>query len=366
MNELAPDTEVKNEAKVKGGKARAQSLTPSERRDIARRAAMSRWAREVADATHDGILRIGAIEIPCANLSDGRRLLSERAVTKAFGGKRGGSHWLRKRASSDGGANLPVFLSANNLRPFVSNELQMALSKPILYRTKSSPAAAYGIEATLLPEMCEVLLKANDANALHPKQLHIAAQANILIRGLANVGIIALVDEATGYQYDRARFALEEILEQFVAKELRKWVKTFPDEFYYQICKLRKWKLADINKRGPIWGNLTNNLVYRRLAPGVLKELKRLTPKDAKGRHKDKLFQRLTEDIGHPRLRELLASEITLMRIFDEGQWDAFMKAVNKAIPVYRDEPLFVELDEPEGLLNGDPLQLPAQSASAS
>jgi hypothetical protein len=74
--------------------------------------------------------------------------------------------------------------------------------------------------------------------------------------------------------------------------------------------------------------------------------LRRLTPKDSKGRFKTKLFQRLTEDIGHPRLRELLASEITLMRVFDEGEWDTFMAAVNKAIPLYRDEPLFNGLDD--------------------
>jgi P63C domain len=86
-------------------------------------------------------------------------------------------------------------------------------------------------------------------------------------------------------------------------------------------------------------------LVYKRLAPGVLKEPQRLTPKNEKGRRKNKLFQRLTEHIGHPRLRELLASEITLMRIFDDGQWDAFIKAVNKAIPIYGDLPLFDEID---------------------
>jgi len=32
------------------------------------------------------------------------------------------------------------------------------------------------------------------------QQKHIAAQAEIIMRGLATVGIIALVDEATGYQ----------------------------------------------------------------------------------------------------------------------------------------------------------------------
>ncbi len=103
----------------------------------------------------------------------------------------------------------------------------------------------------------------------------------------------------------------------------------------------------DGNKRGASFARLTNYLVYRRLAPGVLKELQRLTPKDSKGRRKHKYFQRLSDEAGHPRLRELLASEITLMRIFEDGEWDLFLKAVNRAVPFYRDEPLFDSLTEP-------------------
>ena len=47
-----------------------------------------------------------------------------------------------------------------------------------------------------------------------------------------------IVDEATGYQYDRARDALSTILEEFIAKELAQWVKTFPDEFYKKMYDL--------------------------------------------------------------------------------------------------------------------------------
>jgi hypothetical protein len=74
-------------------------------------------------AEHEGLLKLG---IDCAVLDDGTRVLSERGVTKALGGKRGGAHWIRKR----GGAELPVFLSANNLRPFIDSDLEMALKEP--------------------------------------------------------------------------------------------------------------------------------------------------------------------------------------------------------------------------------------------
>src|SRR5690606_34477435 len=63
--------------------------------------------------------------------------------------------------------------------------------------------------------------------------------ADVLMRGLASVGIIALVDEATGFQRDRTADALAKILEEFIAKELRPWVQTFPDQFYEHLFRLR-------------------------------------------------------------------------------------------------------------------------------
>lgn len=342
---------------VKGGVARAQALTPEQRKEIAKKAAEARWSSgDLPKATHSGELKIPGLKdvmIPCHVLENGERILSTRGVMASL--KR---RWRGRKYS---GTQLPVFLEANNLKPFITDEMAAVL-EPVYFQPKVG-GRSEGYRAEILPLVCEIYLEARQNRKLKDKQYLVAQQCEILVRGFSRVGIIALVDEATGYQYDRARLALEEILEQFVAKELRKWVKTFPDEFYYQICKLRRWKLADINKRGPIWGKLTNNLVYRRLAPGVLKELKRITPKDSKGRHKDRLFQRLTEDIGHPRLRELLASEITLMRVFDEGQWELFMKAVNKSIPPYRDEPLFEDLQEIETTETGmtsEPVRLPA------
>ena len=103
------------------------------------------------------------------------------------------------------------------------------------------------------------------------------------MRALAHVGIIALVDEATGYQDVRARNALNEILEQFIADELRRWTKLFPDEFYRQMFRLRgwEWKVQSIKQRPGVVGNYTNDLVYQRLAPGVLDELRRKDPSQA-------------------------------------------------------------------------------------
>jgi hypothetical protein len=320
----------RDESKAKGGYARAEKLTPEERQEIARRAAEARWSADAPQATHEGVLNLGNTEIPCYVLEDGERVISTRGVMKALGRR-----WRGRKYS---GTELPVFLEAKNLKRFIGEELAAVLSV-IEFRTPRG-ARAEGFKAKLLPLLCETYLKARDDDALTTAQASVARKADILMRGLAHVGIIALVDEATGYQYDRVRHALEEILEQFIAKELLKWAKMFPDEFYEQMFRLKGWKFNQISTKRPVMaGKLTNNLVYERLAPGVLDELKKITPRDSKGRLKHKYFQRLTEDVGHPRLREHLASVITLMRAF--GDWDSFYQALQRALPKQIKMPLF-------------------------
>jgi hypothetical protein len=335
-------------SKAKGGLARANALTAEERKAIARNAALARWSADIPTASYEGEFPLGNTTISAAVLPTKKRIITQATFLRALGRSRSPKAGTGVFSTVDG---VPFFLQAEALKPFISDELLMSTT-PVFYRTMVG-GRGVGYDAEVLPKVCEVYLSFRDWCLRHYGEIpskyrayrHIIEACDILMRGLAHVGIIALVDEATGYQYDRARTALEEILEAFVAKELRKWVKTFPDEFYHQICRLRGWKLADINKRPAIFGKLTNYLIYKRLAPGVLKELNRLTPRDNKGRLKTKLFRRLTDHIGHPRLRELLASEITLMRIFDDADWMGFEKAVNKAIPIYGDLPLFDEID---------------------
>jgi hypothetical protein len=332
-----------------GGKARAANLSPEERKAIATVAAEARWARKgkepIPVASHVGELRIGSGIIPCAVLENGVRVLSERGVSRALGSKRGGSHWKRRReAAGEGGAELPVYISANNLKPFITYDLALALSKPILYRPPGMGGiAANGVDATLLPKICEVWLKSRDAGVLTKPQQRIAHEADILLRGLAHTGIVALIDEATGYQDERARDALAKILEAFIAKELRPWVKTFPADFYKEMFRLRGLPYRGDVKRPQYIGVLTNNLVYSRLAPGVLEELRRLTPRNEDGRLKTHFHRRLTVDVGHPKLQQHLAAVTVLMKASDT--WDHFRPMLDRALPKYKRLPLFDGLE---------------------
>ena len=321
----------------KGGLARAQSLTPEERSESARIAVEARWRKagkltEVPQATHgspDRPLRIGNLEIPCYVLADGRRVLVQRGMLSSLDMKQG-------TAGRGGGDRLTRFVATKAIAPFISVELSDVINNPILFRPTTG-GIAYGYEATALADLCDVVLAARKAGKLHYQQVHIAEQCEILVRGFARVGIIALVDEATGYQADRARDALAKILEAFVAKELQKWVKTFPADFYQELFRLRGIAYNGSVKRPQYIGHLTNDLIYDRLAPGVRQELNRLVPRDEKGRLRNKLFQRLTEDVGHPKLREHLAAVITLMRANDD--WQPFKKMLDRALPRYGDTP---------------------------
>lgn len=331
----------------KGGKARAEKLSPEQRKEIAKKAAQARWNKSFPMATHIGDLNIGNATLACAVLPDQRRVLSQGGINSAFGPTTGGWQSRKRKASSEEDlGELPLFLIADSLQPFISEELRTLVSSPIRYKDPRGGPIRIGLDATLLPRLCEVWLKAREAKALTNNQEPVAQRAEILMRGLADVGIVALVDEATGYQKDRASNALAEILEAFIAKELQAWVKTFPDQYYEELFRLRGLTYpTDTVRRPQYFGNLTNDIVYKRLAPGVLEELKNSTPRTISGNRKHKLFQKLTPDIGHPKLREHLSSVVTVMKL--SNNYQDFQQKLDRVHPRYGETiPLELDFDD--------------------
>ena len=191
--------------------------------------------------------------------------------------------------------------------------------------------SAYGYPATLLPQVCDVYLKARDAGALAASQRDIAERAEIIVRGLATAGAIALVDEATGYRRIREERALAAILERYIAKELRPWTRTIPYEFYRRLYKLRRWPDPDAQRRTAQVGRDTNDLVYERLPPDVLEELKASTPRLPSGDLKNKHVQWFTPEHGHPQLEKHMVGVMALMRA--APNWSRFKGYLNRAYP---------------------------------
>jgi hypothetical protein len=334
-----PALDEKPTGRAKGGIARAKKLSPEDRALIAKRAAEARWGGDenAVLATHTGTLRIGDLEIECAVLKDGRRVLSQRGVNRALGRVHGGAEFRKK--AEGGGGQLPVFLVAKGLQSHISKDLEAVVKEPILYRTRSR-AIAHGIDATVLPQVCDVWTGAEAAGDLRPNQLRTAERARILIRGLAHVGIVGLVDEATGYQDERSRTALQDIFNTFLRKELAAWVQRFPDEFYREIFRLRGWNWTGMKggRRPQALAYYTVDLVYSRLLPGIMEELESRMPRTESGRRKGKLHQLFSDDVGHPALSQHLYAVITLMRVADDGDWDGFMRMVDRAHPKKTDK----------------------------
>lgn len=318
--------------KAAGGAARAASMSPVERSEAAKKAATKRWSSPTLKATHgsaDHPLKIGDIEIPCYVLEDGRRVLSMRGVLGGLGMSQG--------TAGRGGDRLLSFASGKGVSQYVSSELLAQLTTPIKFTHPGGGLVAYGYEATILPDLCDAVLSARNAGALQKQQEHIAMQCEVLVRGFARVGIIALIDEATGYQKDRARDALATILEAFIAKELQPWVRTFPAEYYQELFRLRGLNFPSGSvKRPQYFGVLTNDIVYKRLAPGVLEELKRVTPRNDDGRPKAKYFQSLTSNAGYPKLREHLGKVIAMMQL--SGTYQDFKEKLERLLPPHADQ----------------------------
>ena len=322
------DGQDPRESGRQGGLARAEALPAEIRSEIASRAAQKRWGgATVLRASHTGELKIGDMTLACAVIEDGDRVIrviNQGTLLTALG-----------RSSRPKSGDAGTVLFADNLQPYISPELAVALRSPFNYVAAPGAGRALGFPADILPEVCEVYLEARRRlGRLRKSQLPALTAAEVLLQGLARVGIVALIDEATGYQEVRTRDALAKILEAYIAKELRPWVSTFPADYYQEIYRLRGLKYPhDVPRHPQYFGTLTNDIVYRRIAPGVLDELKRVQLKDDKGNPKHKLFQRLTANAGYPKLLRHLGSVVTLMKL--STSWAEFHDKLDQIHPKY-------------------------------
>lgn len=337
---------VKATGRALGGIARDKALTPKKKSAIARKAAAARWSNKVKTATHgseDHPLRIGDIEISCYVLDDETRVLTQRGLQTGIG--------MSTSGGGRGAHRLAQFVEGLVEKGVDCADLAKRIRNPILFRyNKAGSKAAYGYEATILADICDAVLAARlRGGVLAPNQVRLADQCELLVRGFARVGIIALVDEATGYQRDRTRDALARILEAFIAKELQPWVRTFPAEYYQEMFRLRGLEYkADSVKRPPYFGHLTNDIVYDRLAPSVLEELKLRIPRNDGGKPTATFHQLLTRNMGYPKLREHLGAVVATMRL--SSDWRDFHDKLDRNYPRYsRPTQIGFDFDDDEG-----------------
>lgn len=298
----------------KGGRARANVLTPEERSDIARKAVAARWAKtgrvvtspsvEVAvqgspaPAAADelpysllrGTLDIGDVTFECHVLNDHRRVLTQGEVVRVLTGGRDSSDLPRYLRS------LPTYTD------------QTLVGRTIQFKVPGNPQIATGYEATLLIEICEMYLKARDLGkgGLKPNQKHLAEHADCVIRACAKVGIIALVDEATGFQEMRRKRALQLKLQAFIAEDMQEWAKTFPDDFWYELARLENTRYSPRHR--PLrWGKYVMAFVYDAIDADVGRELRKRNPNPRYRSNHHQWLQEFGKDKVHDQLQQVIA-----------------------------------------------------------
>jgi hypothetical protein len=310
------------------------ALSPDQRREMGKKAAAARW--DVVPNTGlpvakygapDKPLRLAHVAIPCYVLSDGTRVLAQRGLQSGIGLSEGGS--------KSGARKIAVLLTGLAEKGIDIRDLITRANSPIRF-LRPRGGVADGYEATILPDLCAVLIEAGRRSLLGKRSEHLAERAALLQHAFATLGIIALVDEATGYQGFRPQDALQAYLEKVISRELAAWVKRFPDEFYENIYKLKGWPWPGMGKnRYSVVGHYTRDLVFERLGPGVLGELEKLTPKDEVGNRKNKMHSWLSEDIGVPLLSQHLHALVSFQRLaLKRGYgWNRYVKMVDEVFP---------------------------------
>lgn len=297
----------------KGGTARANTLTPEERSEIARNAVMARWKKagkeppvkapaiaepqvvapeELPYSMFQGKLTIGNLELECHVLNDMRRVFTQREIVRIISGGRESG-------------NLQKYLDGN---PLFSNDFRAGASFP--FRIPGQPTTATGWEAIGLIEICEKYLEAKEQNLLKRNQFHLAVQAGIVMRASAKVGIIALIDEATGFQEYRKKRDLQIKLQAFIAEDMQEWVRMFPTEFWIQLARLEGIKYSP-RSRPLRWGKYVMAFVYDAIDGDVGKKLREMNPDP----HKGKNHHQWLKDFGRDQVHDQITKIVTIMQL---------------------------------------------------
>jgi len=237
-------------------------------------------------------LQLGEKLLPCYRLDTGERVFSLKGVVVSL-------------IETEGG-QLAEYIKVKSLRTFLPNDLvpaeNDAIPALIQFDTGSEGVSkfAYGLPVEKFIDLCDAYSQAAEKGSLTERQQRIAINANAFLRACAKVGIVAMVDEATGYQEERPIDELQIKFKLFLAEEMRKWDKTFPDDLWIQFGRLTRWK-GTLHQRPKYWGKLVWELIYEYLDPDVAQWLRENAPKPM---HEQNYHQWLSEQYGLKKLVE--------------------------------------------------------------
>ena len=256
---------------------------------------------------NSGELNLAGNIIPCYVTEDGIRLLSGSKMQEALKITEG------KRA----GTKINKFFKQKSLGNAATQIPSEALIPIVCYQ---GDRKVYCYKAEALTDICDAMLEIRKSFTLKPKQQLVADQCEILMRSFAKLGLVALIDEATGYQEDRDKGELQKILSAYISDEVAKWQLTFSDEFYKELYRIYNIPPKDGNSRPLRVGYLTAHLIYDQLPDGVFAAMKEKTGKSENGNWKYQLHRNLTESVGRQDLRRVINEVTAIMAISDSKE----------------------------------------------
>lgn len=285
---------------------------------------------ELPKATHQGQMAVGDVMLDCYVLEDGRRVFHKRGMAKALGLKsEGGNAFMRTMQRKGLGSQLPA-------------DLRVKIENPINFKPLTQDLA-HGYDADVLNEVAKAIIAADKAGKLTVSQHGIAVQAEILTNAFAKVGVVALIDEATGYQQIRDPKALRILVQQYIQDEKHEWEKQFPDSYYTDLNRLygskqftQTSKGAVIQNRPQHFAKFTRDYVYYPMENGaVLEELDKINPK-VNGTRRSRFHQHLTQGYGIEKLKRQVQEVMTLMAVSDSVT--GFKRLFQKRFPMKGDQ----------------------------
>ena len=232
-----------------------------------------------------GTIQVGDEDLKCYVLDDGRRVISRVGATE----------FLTKQL---GNGDLEGYLRSQRVEPFLPPRWQDELIDFGLPGVTHKRVA--GLRAETFLDVCRGLMIARDEGTLTEIQSDMARRASAFVIACSKIGLIALIDEATGYQYERSEDALQFKLKLFLEEEMRAWEKTFPDELWVEFGRLTGWT-GGVSSRPKYWGKLVMELIYGYLDEDVARWLKANAPRPRSGQN---YHQWLSSQYGLKKLTE--------------------------------------------------------------
>jgi hypothetical protein len=258
-----------------------------------------------------------------------RCVLSKRGSANALG------------LQSEGGSAFLRTLTRKGIGSMMSEKLREKIENPIVFQylapgsESSKYVTVHGYETSTFVEILKVLMGARRAGVLAKTQKFLADRAEEMLLSLANTTLDTIVYQETGFWTVIEGQRVSDILEKYLQDRPRMWAKTFPDDFWVKLIKVKGYPSYVALKRPAFVGHWVNDIVYDRLVPGARKKLNQLNPRLESGRRKNMNHQFATEDYGLPELKNHL---IKVMAYMDAAANDTqFMRMLNRGVPRFGD-----------------------------